>query len=243
MGHKRHVKVVNTGNTNGSALLGILYEVASPASNEIHFEKQVTDVLRIKANFRTRLANERGVCLGNTVLKVAGGRITSGVSDVVRFSRYRGFVSAPMGHCSSNVFMGLTFTITTRLSTRVVVVSRILTIKSVRFRGGYVKGVHSLTARRSEAILCISRGVGAVHSLYSEYVILSRNGVIFSNSIRSTMGVCLKDTGRGFHTVRCIKGRRGRRTSEGSLYLRFTKCGNGRSGVFCSSRRVLLRLV
>ncbi len=217
VGGNRTVKVVNRGNTNGDALLGLLSHIATPARNRVKVGKHVTSVLRIKANFGPRVANHRGICVGNTVLNVAGTRISTGVRRVVSFSRIHRFVSAPIGHCSDNVCMGLTFSITTRLSDRVVVVSRILTINSVTFRGGYLSGVHRTTAGRNEAILCMDRGVGAVHRLYSEYIILSGNGIIFSKSMRGTVSMCVKSSRGVSCYCACARGRQVRPTSGGGF--------------------------
>lgn len=185
---------MNGGNTKGSALLGVLSQIASPATNYVHTQKHVTSLLRINANFRPRVAKQRGVCVGNSVVKVAGTRVAHGLSRVITFTNIRGCVSAPMGHCSSNVAIQLKFTVTTRLRPRVLIISRILTINSTRFRGGTVNGVRSISGKRKQAILFIDRGVTTMEDLYAGKVYLRGNATICRKAIRSTVSCCL---GRG----------------------------------------------
>lgn len=188
------MNVVNHGKTNGSALLGVLDHVARPAAKQVGLHKQMTDLLRINAKFRPRLANQRGVFLGKTVLKVDQTRVGHGFSRVMRFTRISQFLSAPMGQCSDNVCMQLTFTMTTRLRPRVLIMSRILTINSTTFRGGYLKGVNSITGRRKEAILFIDRGVTTMRDLYHGKVCLRQNRIRCVNDRARTVTQCAADS-------------------------------------------------
>ncbi len=166
---KREMNVLKFGNTKGDALLEVVTNVCRPDRKRVGVGKGVTPLLRLDTKFSGGCAKGGGVFLGNTLLDVRRSFVGSGCSRVIRFSRLKRRVGCPIGGCSGNVETGLNFSVTALVGPRVLVVSRVLTIKSVGFEGGDSRGVGSVVGSNI-AMLLMSRSVDRVEGVYSEYV-------------------------------------------------------------------------
>lgn len=167
--------------------------------------------VRLNINFGPRLANQRGICLGKTLLNFAERRISTVCSSVIRFTRLSRFVSRGLGGCSSNVRIHLTFSITVGTRKSVLILSRILTINSRTFRQGYGSCFARVGGSPAGAIVLIARSVDTIGQCYAHTVFVRSNIITTVNSHRAiTRGCAL--TG--------LRTRRGGRRGHGGIVTR-----------------------
>lgn len=157
--------------------------------------------VRLNIKFGPRLANHRGICLGNTLLNFAHTRVSTVCSSVIRFTRLRSFVSRGLGGCSSNVRIHLTFSITVGTRNSVLILSRILTINSRTFRHGYSGFFTRVGGSPAGAIVLIARSVSSIGGCYGGTVLVGSNRVVTDNSGGSITSHC---------ALRGLGSRRGR---------------------------------
>lgn len=212
----RFFNVMNHGNNNGSALLGLVSRVCCPGSNRVQIRNGLIPFVRLKIKFGPRLANQRGICLGNTLLKFSHRRISTVCSSVISFTRLSRFVSRGLGGCSSNVRIQLTFSITVGTRNSVLILSRILTIKSRTFRHGYGSCFARVGGSPAGAIVLIARSVDTVGQCYAHTVFVRSNIITTVNSERAITRRCALT---GLRTRR-----QGRRRHEGVISRGGSRC-------------------
>lgn len=179
---KSFFNVIKHGKSNGSALLGVVSNVCEPRRNSISVRNGLIPFVRLNIKFGPRLAKHRGICLGNTLLNFSRGRVSTVCSSVISFTRLRSFVSRGLGGCSDNVRIHLTFSITVGTRTSVLMLSRILTIKSRTFRHGYSAFFGRVRRGPSGAIVLIARSVSSMGGCYGGTVLVHSKRVIIDNS-------------------------------------------------------------
>lgn len=165
------------------------------------------------------------MCLGNTVLNFSGSRVSTVCSSVIRFTRLNSFVRRGLGGCSDNVRIHLTFSITVGSRNSVLILSRILTINSRTFRGGY-RGCFFRTGHGGGAIVLIARSVPSIHECYSQTVLVRSNCVTGVNSPSRVTSTCSSSF---LPPHRMIRTQRGRTTVHGTIAI-------GTMGITISNR-------
>lgn len=211
VGHNRSINVINSGNTNGSALLGVVANITFPSRNRVAISNGITTLLRLATNFSVRVANERGVCLGNCILNLRSdcvGRVRRGV---VSFTRLKSCVSRPMEACSDNVGVHLNFTVGIGVRPSILIISRTLSINSTAFGGGYGGGVGRVV-RDNMAMLCMDRGTTSIGRVYTHSVFLGGKAIVFSKPASRALEICRRSGGGGWFHFKVGRGLRGYKT-------------------------------
>lgn len=234
---KRAIKVVKAGNSNGSAVLGVVANMLSPATKRVTMGKEVSTLLRLKTKFGKRCSKLRGMCLGKDVVNFSERRVSTGLRSVLSFTSVNSFVCRPMGACSDNVFIHLTFTMTVGVSPRVLVISRTLSMKSMFFRTGYCQGFRRF-GRVKGAVLFMDRSLDDVKGCYSHIMLLGGNRGLTRNNTGRVIGLChhiligrcsSTSLRRGASSTRRKRAARGR-TTKTSISLGTRAKDNGTVG-------------
>jgi lipopolysaccharide transport system ATP-binding protein len=185
----KHGEVVGIIGRNGagkSTLLKILSRITEPTTGYVDIYGRVGALLEVGTGFHPELTGRENIYLNGAILGMSRNDIDRKFDEIVDFAGVEKFIDTPVKHYSSGMGLRLGFSVAAHLEPEILVVDEVLAVGDAEFQKKCL-GKMSDVASEGRTVLFVSHNMGAVLSLTSKSMLISRGR--------------LEDTGDSSHVV------------------------------------------
>jgi lipopolysaccharide transport system ATP-binding protein len=169
---------------NGSGkttLLKILSRVTRPSEGWAEIYGRVGSLLEVGTGFHPELTGRENIYLSGAILGMGKQEITRKFDEIVTFAELEKFVSTPVKHYSSGMYVRLAFAVAAHLEPEILLVDEVLAVGDIRFQKKCLGKMEDV-ARTGRTVILVSHNMGAINALSTRVVLLKEGGVVFDGS-------------------------------------------------------------
>src|SRR5215467_13124633 len=178
----RRGEVVGLIGRNGagkSTLLKILSRITKPTTGYADIFGRVGSLLEVGTGFHPELTGAENIYLCGAILGMSKREITRKFDEIVAFAEVEKFISTPVKHYSSGMYVRLAFSVAAHLEPEILLVDEVLAVGDASFQKKCL-GKMGQVSRDGRTIVFVSHNMAAVKALCSR-AILMRHGTVASS--------------------------------------------------------------
>ena len=178
----RRGEVVGLIGRNGagkSTLLKILSRITKPTIGHADIFGRVGSLLEVGTGFHPELTGAENIYLCGAILGMSKREIKQKFEEIVAFAEVEKFVSTPVKHYSSGMYVRLAFSVAAHLEPEILLVDEALAVGDASFQKKCL-GKMGQVSREGRTILFVSHNMTAIKTLCSRAVLMKDGTVAAS---------------------------------------------------------------
>jgi lipopolysaccharide transport system ATP-binding protein len=175
----RQGEVVGLVGSNGagkSTLLKVLSRVTTPTTGFAKIRGRVGSLLEVGTGFHPELTGRENIYFSGAMLGMSKQEITRKFDEIVAFAEVERFISTPVKHYSSGMYVRLAFAVAAHLEPKILFIDEVLAVGDASFQKKCL-GKMGQVSRDGRTILFVSHNMAAVKALCSR-ALLMKNGTV-----------------------------------------------------------------
>jgi len=175
----RQGEVVGLIGRNGagkSTLLKILSRITKPTTGWAKIHGRVGSLLEVGTGFHPELTGRENIYLSGAILGMTKREIIRKFDEIVAFAEIDKFLSTPVKHYSSGMYVKLAFSVAAHLEPEILLVDEVLAVGDAYFQKKCL-GKMGQVSQQGRTILFVSHNMAAVKALCNR-AILIKDGVV-----------------------------------------------------------------
>lgn len=170
------VGIVGSNGSGKSTLLKIVAGILGPTRGRVMADGRMVALLELGAGFHPEYTGKENVFLNAGLLGMSRRRVQGLYEEIVEYSGLRDYMSMPVKHYSSGMFMRLAFAVAVNVDPDILVLDEVLSVGDAGFQTKCFERIRQIK-RADKAILLVSHDLGAVQELCDRVVWLDQ-GVV-----------------------------------------------------------------
>ncbi len=173
--------IIGQNGSGKSTLLKILSEVTSPSAGRVEMIGECTSILEIGTGFHPDLSGRENIFLKGGLLGKSREEMERKYDSIVAFSGVGDFISQPLKHYSSGMYLRLAFSVAFHSEVDILLLDEVLSVGDAEFRMKSSERIRNLAANGSTIILA-SHSVQDILGLCNKCILLERGQIVFHGS-------------------------------------------------------------
>ncbi len=181
----RQGEVVGLIGSNGagkSTLLKVLSRVTTPTTGFAEIRGRLGSLLEVGTGFHPELTGRENIFFSGAILGMSKQEITRKFDEIVAFAEVEKFISTPVKHYSSGMYVRLAFSVAAHLEPEILFVDEVLAVGDASFQRKCL-GKMGQVSRDGRTILFVSHNMAAIKALCSRAVLMRNGTVAASGSV------------------------------------------------------------
>lgn len=195
----RRGEVVGLIGRNGagkSTLLKILSRITKPTTGYAEIYGRVGSLLEVGTGFHPELTGSENIYLCGAILGMSKCEITRKFDQIVAFAEVEKFISTPVKHYSSGMYVRLAFSVAAHLEPEILLVDEVLAVGDASFQKKCL-GKMGQVSREGRTILFVSHNITAVKALCTRAVLMKDGTVSASGPVAEVVNEYMTDVATG----------------------------------------------
>jgi len=181
----RRGEVVGLIGRNGagkSTLLKILSRITKPTTGSADIFGRVGSLLEVGTGFHPELTGSENIYLCGAILGMSKREIKQKFDEIVAFAEVEKFLSTPVKHYSSGMYVRLAFSVAAHLEPEVLLVDEVLAVGDASFQKKCL-GKMGQVSHEGRTIVFVSHNMAAVKALCNRAILMGDGAVIASGTV------------------------------------------------------------
>jgi lipopolysaccharide transport system ATP-binding protein len=181
----RQGEVVGLIGRNGagkSTLLKILSRITKPTAGWAEIHGRVGSLLEVGTGFHPELTGAENIFLNGAILGMSKRDITRKFDEIVAFAEVERFITTPVKHYSSGMYVRLAFSVAAHLEPEILLVDEVLAVGDASFQKKCL-GKMGQVSREGRTILFVSHNMAAIKALCSRAILMKDGTVSASGTV------------------------------------------------------------
>jgi lipopolysaccharide transport system ATP-binding protein len=181
----RQGEVVGLVGSNGagkSTLLKVLSRVTTPTTGFAEIRGRLGSLLEVGTGFHPELTGRENIYFSGAILGMSKQEITRKFDEIVAFAEVEKFISTPVKHYSSGMYVRLAFSVAAHLEPEILFVDEVLAVGDASFQRKCL-GKMGQVSRDGRTILFVSHNMAAIKALCSRAVLMRGGAIAASGSV------------------------------------------------------------
>jgi lipopolysaccharide transport system ATP-binding protein len=189
------VGIIGRNGAGKSTLLKILSRITNPTRGRIRTHGRVASLLEVGTGFHPELSGRENIFLNGAILGMSTAEIRRKFDEIVAFSEIERFLDTPVKRYSSGMYLRLAFAVAVQLEPDILVVDEILAVGDAEFQRRCLGKMDEL-GRSGRTLLFVSHNMGAVSSLCTRGVLLSKGECVAEGPVDLVLKEYLAQTAK-----------------------------------------------
>ena len=170
------VGIIGRNGAGKSTLLKILSRITEPTRGRVTLNGRVASLLEVGTGFHPELTGRENIYLNGAILGMSRKEIQRKFDEIVDFAEVEKFLDTPVKRYSSGMYVRLAFAVAAHLEPEILVVDEVLAVGDSQFQEKCM-GKMEEAGKEGRTVLFVSHNMGAIRSLCSKGVFLSKGSV------------------------------------------------------------------
>jgi lipopolysaccharide transport system ATP-binding protein len=172
------VGIIGRNGAGKSTLLKILSRITEPTQGSIKIKGRVASLLEVGTGFHPELTGRENIFLNGAILGMGKEEIKRKFDEIVAFAEIEKFLDTPVKRYSSGMYVRLAFAVAAHLEPEILIVDEVLAVGDAAFQKKCL-GKMEEVGREGRTVVFVSHNMGAIKSLCSRAIMLSRGSKEF----------------------------------------------------------------
>ena len=190
------VGLIGRNGAGKSTLLKILSRITKPSTGYADIFGRVGSLLEVGTGFHPELTGAENIYLCGAILGMSKSEIKRKFDEIVAFAEVEKFVSTPVKHYSSGMYVRLAFSVAAHLEPEILLVDEVLAVGDASFQKKCL-GKMGQVSREGRTILFVSHNMAAVKALCSRAVLVKNGTVAASGPVAEIVNEYLSSVASG----------------------------------------------
>src|SRR5262249_438589 len=178
--------LVGRNGAGKSTLLKILSRITKPTTGSAEIYGRVGSLLEVGTGFHPELTGAENIYLCGAILGMSKREIKQKFDEIVAFAEVEKFLSTPVKHYSSGMYVRLAFSVAAHLEPEILLVDEVLAVGDASFQKKCL-GKMGQVSRAGRTILFVSHNVTAIKALCNRAVLLRDGAVAVSGPVADVL--------------------------------------------------------
>lgn len=195
----RRGEVVGLIGRNGagkSTLLKILSRITKPTTGCAEIYGRVGSLLEVGTGFHPELTGSENIYLCGAILGMSKREIIHKFDEIVAFAEVEKFITTPVKHYSSGMYVRLAFSVAAHLEPEILLVDEVLAVGDASFQKKCL-GKMGEVSREGRTILFVSHNMAAVKALCSRAILMKDGEAAASGPVMEVVNDYLRAVASG----------------------------------------------
>lgn len=180
------VGVIGRNGAGKSTLLKILSQITEPTAGEIYLYGRVGSLLEVGTGFHPELTGRENIYLNGAILGMRRKEIERQFDAIVDFAEVEQFLDTPVKRYSSGMYVRLAFGVAAHLNPEILIVDEVLAVGDATFQKKCIGKMEDV-AKEGRTVLFVSHNMGAISTLCSRAIFLSRGQLALNTDVTSAV--------------------------------------------------------
>jgi lipopolysaccharide transport system ATP-binding protein len=208
--------IIGRNGAGKSTLLKVLSRITEPTVGRATVRGRLGSLLEVGTGFHPELSGHENIYLNGAILGMSRADIQRRFDEIVAFAEVERFLTTPVKHYSSGMYMRLAFSVAAHLEPEVLVVDEVLAVGDAEFQRKCL-GKMQAVAGEGRTVLFVSHNLDAVRSLCSRAILMSAGRVKMNDTVESVVAQYLNEFRRSSAETDLLT--RGDRTGSGEIRM------------------------
>jgi lipopolysaccharide transport system ATP-binding protein len=165
--------IIGRNGAGKSTLLKILSRITPPTEGTVEIHGRVGSLLEVGTGFHPEMTGRENIFLNGSILGMKKTEIEQKFDEIVKFSEIDKFLDTPVKRYSSGMYVRLAFAVSAHLEPEILIVDEVLAVGDASFQKKCL-GKMGNVAKEGRTVLFVSHNMGAISSLCSRTILLSK---------------------------------------------------------------------
>jgi lipopolysaccharide transport system ATP-binding protein len=158
------VGVIGRNGAGKSTLLKILARITEPTKGRIQLYGRIASLLEVGTGFHPELTGRENIFLNGAILGMRKAEIKRKFDEIVSFAEIEKFISTPVKHYSSGMYVRLAFAVAAHLEPDILVVDEVLAVGDLAFQQKCLGKMREVT-NEGHTVLLVSHTMATIRRL------------------------------------------------------------------------------
>jgi lipopolysaccharide transport system ATP-binding protein len=177
------IGIIGRNGAGKSTLLKVLTRITEPTRGRITIRGRIASLLEVGTGFHPELTGRENVFLNGAILGMGKAEIRAKFDEIVAFAEVEEFLDTPVKRYSSGMYVRLAFAVAAHLEPEILVVDEVLAVGDAQFQKKCLGKMGEVATKDGRTVLFVSHNMGAVQTLCSRAIVLSRGAVICDSTV------------------------------------------------------------
>jgi len=179
--------IIGRNGAGKSTLLKVLTQITEPTRGRITIRGRIASLLEVGTGFHPELTGRENVFLNGAILGMGKAEIRAKFDEIVAFAEVEEFLDTPVKRYSSGMYVRLAFAVAAHLEPEILVVDEVLAVGDAQFQKKCLGKMGEVATKDGRTVLFVSHNMGAVQTLCSRGIVLSRGAVICDSTVSAAI--------------------------------------------------------
>jgi lipopolysaccharide transport system ATP-binding protein len=165
--------IIGKNGAGKSTLLKILSGITAPTKGIIKAKGKIASLLEVGTGFHPELTGKENVFMNGAILGMKKKEIFQRYDSIVDFAGISKFMTTPVKHYSSGMYVRLAFAVAAHLNPDILIIDEVLAVGDIEFQKKCLGKMKDLTQSGSRTVLFVSHNLTAIRNLCERSLFLS----------------------------------------------------------------------
>jgi lipopolysaccharide transport system ATP-binding protein len=169
--------IIGRNGSGKSTLLKILSRITEPTDGKAIIYGRIRSLLEAGTGFHPELTGRDNVYLNGAILGMTRSEIDRKFDQIVAFAEVENFLSTPVKHYSSGMYVRLAFAVAAHMNPEILLVDEVLAVGDASFQQKCIQKMNEV-AQEGRTVLFVSHNLSIVNRLCNRVVLLDSGQVV-----------------------------------------------------------------
>ncbi|CNF31532.1 ABC transporter ATP-binding protein [Yersinia intermedia] len=172
------IGILGRNGAGKSTILKLLTRIILPSQGRVVVNGNISCLLEVGAGFHQDLSGYENILLSGAILGMKRKEIINKIEEIIDFSEINDFISSPVKHYSSGMYLRLAFSIGVHLDSDILVIDEALAVGDSLFQDKCLKKIKGIK-KEGKTIVFVSHDAEQVRAVCDQCIVMAKGKILY----------------------------------------------------------------
>lgn len=172
------IGILGRNGAGKSTILKLLTRIILPSQGRVVVNGNISCLLEVGAGFHQDLSGYENILLSGAILGMKRKEILNKIEKIIDFSEINDFISSPVKHYSSGMYLRLAFSVGVHLDSDILVIDEALAVGDSLFQEKCLKKIKEIK-KEGKTIVFVSHDAEQVRAVCDQCIVMAKGKILY----------------------------------------------------------------
>ena len=172
------IGILGRNGAGKSTILKLLTRIILPSQGRVVVNGNISCLLEVGAGFHQDLSGYENILLSGAILGMKRKEILNKIEKIIDFSEINDFISSPVKHYSSGMYLRLAFSVGVHLDSDILVIDEALAVGDSLFQDKCLKKIKEIK-KEGKTIVFVSHDAEQVRAVCDQCIVMAKGKILY----------------------------------------------------------------
>ncbi|CNH81756.1 lipopolysaccharide transport system ATP-binding protein [Yersinia intermedia] len=172
------IGILGRNGAGKSTILKLLTRIILPSQGRVGVNGNISCLLEVGAGFHQDLSGYENILLSGAILGMKRKEILNKIEKIIDFSEINDFISSPVKHYSSGMYLRLAFSVGVHLDSDILVIDEALAVGDSLFQEKCLKKIKEIK-KEGKTIVFVSHDAEQVRAVCDQCIVMAKGKILY----------------------------------------------------------------